>query len=172
MTKLKTTSLSEQITKVSATGDIDKLITLIEQLKNPIDCSEALRLASFSGNAECAKLLIPMSDSKANSYALRLASLKGHIECVKLLIFVSDPKDENSESLIFAAMNNHKECVKLLLPCSDISKWGCGHWESIDSDMRNAIQSYYSKISLEQSLVENVLPNNNQISKNKKSHKI
>ena len=201
MTNIKEKSLYRKTSEAAIAGDLEQLKRLVKQITNPNDYNEALQLSAINGHTECVKLLIPLSDPKKNgSYALRLASEKGHTECVKLLIPVSDPKADNSYALRWASEIGHTECVKLLIPVSDvktnnsqalrwasesnnncfelllphsdISKWGSGHWENINSDIRNIIRSYYSKISLERSLIENGLPNNNQISKSKKSHKI
>ena len=80
----------------------------------------ALRLAAHNGNTEIVKLLIPVSDPKAEySAALRLAAESGHIEVVKLLIPVSDPKAQDSHALRWAAHNGNVELVKLLIPLSD-----------------------------------------------------
>ena len=104
MTNIKHISLFEQIIKATNIGNKEQLSVLITQSKNIFSCNEydeALRRASKIGHAECVKLLIPVSDPKANeSYALKIASTFGHIECVKLLIPVSDPKADNSYASI------------------------------------------------------------------------
>ena len=198
MKKLKEKKLSKKIIEAVTADNLEQLDVLFAQSKNNvkyssalqwasenghIKCvkllipvsdpkmnnSEALRRASKNGHVKCVKLLIPVSDPNANnSYALQLASAAGHTECVKLLIPVSNPKDDYSSALLISSIGNHQDCVELLLPHSDISTWGEEEWKDIDFDMQNVIKSYFSKISLEQSL----LNNNNQFTKTKKSHKI
>ena len=191
-------SLSEQIIEAATIGSAEQLNILIKQSKNLISCSdytEALKYASLEGHAECVKLLIPVSDPKANesialltasncghaecvkllipvsnvkannSQALSYAAVAGHLECVKLLIPVSNPKSNKSRALLWAAEVNRYDCIKLLLPYSDISKWNDYTWQHVDHDIKQNILSYYSKVSL----MCNISTNNN---KTKKSHKI
>ena len=83
-------------------------------------CNGALVSAVLNGHSKCIKLLIPVSDPKAdNSQALSLAARNGYADCVKLLIPVSDPKADNSKALSLAARNGYADCVKLLIPVSD-----------------------------------------------------
>lgn len=84
--------------------------------------SELLIKASFTGNIQEVKRLIPVSDPKfRDSAALRWAAEKGHTEIVECLIPVSDPNAEKggSNPLGWAAEQGHIECVKLLIPVSD-----------------------------------------------------
>ena len=49
-----------------------------------------LAAIAWGGHKECVRLLLPVSDPKAqDSYALRGSALYGHVECVKLLLPVS-----------------------------------------------------------------------------------
>lgn len=82
--------------------------------------TKALCEASRNGHAECVKILIPLSDPKANgSEPLCEAATNGHVECVKILIPVSEPKANNSEALRLAAGKCHVDTFKLLLSVSD-----------------------------------------------------
>lgn len=78
--------------------------------------SMALRVAAHEGNAECVRLLAPISDAKClSSQALSLAAAGGHAECVGILSPFSDAQGSNFKALANAARENHYECVGLLL---------------------------------------------------------
>jgi ankyrin repeat protein len=96
-------------------------VKLLMEVSDPkANESGALRWAALWGHAECVKLLIPVSDPLENdSLALRWAAAYGHGECVALLIEVSDPLVMNSDALRWAAKGGHADCVRLLLPASD-----------------------------------------------------
>ena len=172
MTNLNIYIFIQQINEAAVCGNVEQLKTLITKFNNNVYYNKALHLACFYGYKDCVEILIPFSDPKYNYIALNSASKNGHIECVKLLIPVSDSKTKHSVALYWSAKNNNIECAKLLLPHSDISIWNKESWEDINFDMRQFIKSYYSKVSLEQSLVENISSGNGQNLKNKKLHKI
>ena len=93
---------------------------LIEVSDAKAEDSMALSFAAENGHAECVAMLIPVSDPKAGgSRALNWAAEVGHPECVKILISVSDPKSNNSKALYEAAEHGNAACVKLLIPVSD-----------------------------------------------------
>lgn len=78
--------------------------------------SMALRVAAHEGNAECVRLLAPISDAKClSSQALSLAAAGGHAECVGILLPFSDAQGSYFKALANAACENHYECVGLLL---------------------------------------------------------
>lgn len=84
--------------------------------------SKLLIQASFMGDIQAVKRLLPVSDPKfRDSSALWWAAENGHTEIVELLIPVSDPNAEKggSNPLGWAAENGNIECVKLLIPVSD-----------------------------------------------------
>ena len=80
----------------------------------------ALRLAAEHGHTECVRLLIPVSNPKANkSSSLWMAAEMGHLEIVKLLIPCSDPLALNSYALQVAVLEKRADCVEVLYPHSD-----------------------------------------------------
>ncbi len=84
-------------------------------------CSSLLQLAAESGHLEIVRLLLPLSEPKANnSLALCHAARCGHLEVVKLLLPVSDPLAANSLALYCAATKGDLEVVRALLPSSSV----------------------------------------------------
>ena len=82
----------------------------------------ALRLAAEHGHTECVRLLIPVSDPKADQcVALWTAADKGHTECVRLLIPVSDPQAYGNLALQAAAEMGYPRCLELLIPVSNVN---------------------------------------------------
>ena len=114
-------NLNQQLFAAAADGDSQGIVRLLALGADALywECL-ALREAAEHGHAECVKLLIPISNPKAdNSSALARAAKHGHAECVELLIPVSNPNANNSGALGWAVHNGHAECVKLLIPVSD-----------------------------------------------------
>ena len=103
----------------AAHGHVDCLRLLLPVSNPKAEDFDALRVAAEHGHAECVRLLLPVSDPKAmNSFALQSAAMNGHAQCVRILLPVSDPRAENSDALRWAAWRGHEECVRLLLPVS------------------------------------------------------
>lgn len=103
-------------------------VKLLIPVSNPkANDSDPLSLAAFRGHADCVALLAPVSDPTARqSYALRQAAAAGHSDCVAILIPISNPAALDSHALELAAENGHAACVALLAPISD-SKDHCSH---------------------------------------------
>ena len=80
------------------------------------EARKALFRAAKNGHAECVKILIDITDPKADgSMPLRAASFHGHLECVKILLPVSDPTEDHFDALYGAACNGHVECTRTIL---------------------------------------------------------
>lgn len=96
---------------------------LLRQGESPSwEDSRPLREASFYGNVNIVKLLLPLpgvDPSARGNEALREASRNGHVEVVRLLLSLPlsrgvNPSANNNEALRMASRNGHVEVVRLL----------------------------------------------------------
>lgn len=117
--KLDVLGHSGPLTTAALLGRTEMVSTLIPFASQEI-ATKALGEAVRKGHVEATKLLIPVSDPKANnSEVLRTAALLEHKQIVELLIPVSDPKALESAALFWAINKRNKDLIDLLIPVSD-----------------------------------------------------
>lgn len=132
-------------------GSVEMLKILLAYPLGKNDGSKALRVAVERGFAECAQLLIPLSDLNGEACRLRPKELAfddfvderpgsmepltplcvaagfGKLDCLRLLLGASKPSVEHaSHALGWAAQGGHPDCVRELLPFADATAWESG----------------------------------------------
>jgi ankyrin repeat protein len=123
-------TLIDKLTQASATGDIPRLLALLDQGADPgardREGKTALGRAAFQGHKEMVQLLLARgldanATGKYGKTALMAASSQGHPEVVKTLLANGaevNAKDRyNQTALMCAALKGHKDVAKLLLEC-------------------------------------------------------
>lgn len=131
------------LAKAARNGLSDAARELIAQgARGMTDCGDgmtALMLAASLPNADCVKLLLPVSDPLAQDRVsgrtpLMIAALHGRFSSVEALLPVSNPREKDragDTALIFAAGNGRLDVLELLLPVSDAAKRNATHFDAL-----------------------------------------
>lgn len=141
-------------------GNTEEVMRLLALANPKYMNSEALWRAAWGGHTECVTLLIPVSETRAESTAspLYAAVAKNNVECVRLLLQVCAPSVRERVALCTAAERGFVQCVDLLLPHANIEAQCTALMLASANKHQDVFDTLYQSIGYER--IKNQLHNN------------